>query len=214
MSNSLQPHGLQHTRLPCPSLSCRVCSNSCPLSWWCYPTISICITPFSACPQIFPASGSFPITELFASGGQNIGASAPILPMNIWGWILLALSSLNSLLSEGLSRVFSSTTIQSISSLALSILYSPALKTVHDYWKNHSSDYKIFVSKVISLLFNMLSRFVVAFLPRRKSLLIPGLQSPSTVILEPKKISLSLFPFFPYLLAMKWWDGMPLFCWV
>ena len=112
MSNSLQPHVLQHARLPCPSLSCRVCSNSCPLSQWCYTTISICITPFSACPQIFPASGSFPIIQLFASGGRNIGASASILPMNIWGWILLGLSSLNSLLSEGLSRVFSSTTVQ------------------------------------------------------------------------------------------------------
>ena len=114
MSNSLQPHGLQHARLPCPSLSCRVCSNSCPLSRWCHPTVSISITPFSACPQFFPASRSFPVIHLFASGGQNIGASASacILPMKIWGWILLGLTSLNSLLSKGLSRVFSSTTVQ------------------------------------------------------------------------------------------------------
>ena len=84
MSNSLQPHGLQHTRLPCPSLSPRVCSNSCPLSRWCHPTISSSAALFF-CPQSFPASRSFPMSQLFASGGQSIGASVSILPMNVQG---------------------------------------------------------------------------------------------------------------------------------
>ena len=114
MSNLLWPHGLQHTRLPCPSLFPRVCSNSSPLSWWCHPTISSSVTPFSSCLQPFPASGSFPMSWLFASGGQSIGvsASASVLPMNIQGWFPLGLTRLISLLSKGLSRLFSSTTIQ------------------------------------------------------------------------------------------------------
>ena len=83
--DSLWPHGLQHARLPYPSLSPRICSNSCPLSWWCHPTISSSVVPFSSCLQSFPASGSFPMSQFFESGGQNIGvsASASVLPMNI-----------------------------------------------------------------------------------------------------------------------------------
>ena len=83
VSNSLQPHGLQHARPPCPSPTPRVCSNSCPSSWRCHPTISSSVVPFSYCPQSFPASGSFPMSWLFASGGQSIGASAsaPVFPM-------------------------------------------------------------------------------------------------------------------------------------
>ena len=88
VSSSLWPHKLQHTRHPCSSLSPGVCSNSCPLSWWCYPTISSSVTPISSCPQSFPASRSFPMSRLFASGGQTIGASASVLPMNIQGWFL------------------------------------------------------------------------------------------------------------------------------
>ena len=112
MSDSLWPHGLQHARLPCPSLSPRVGSNSCPLSRWCCPTISSSVVPFSSCPQSFPASGSFPISQVFASGGQSIGASvsASVLPMNIQGWFLLGLTCLISLQSKGLSRVFLSIT--------------------------------------------------------------------------------------------------------
>ena len=85
MSDSLWPHGLQPTRLPCPSPSCEACSNSCPLSWWCHPSISSSVVPFSSSLQSFPASGSFPISHFFASRGQSIGASAPasVLPMNI-----------------------------------------------------------------------------------------------------------------------------------
>ena len=117
VSYSLQPHdripNLQDTKLPCPSLSPRVCSNSGPLSQWCHPTISCSITPFS-CPQSFPASGSFPMSLLFASGGQRIGASAsaPVLPMNIQDWSPLGWTGWISLQSKGVSRVFSNTTAQ------------------------------------------------------------------------------------------------------
>ena len=112
MSNSLWSHGLQHDRLPCPSLSPGVCSHSGPLSWWCYPTISTSFAPFF-CPQSFPASGSFPMSQLFTSDGWSIGASASVLvlPMNIQGWFPLGLTGLSSLQSKGLSRVFSSTTV-------------------------------------------------------------------------------------------------------
>ena len=96
-----------------------------------------------------------------------------------------------------------------LNSLALSFLYSPSLTSIHNYWKNHSFDWT-FVGKVMSLLFNMLSRLVITFLPRSKRLLISWLQPPSAMILEPPKIkSLSLFPLFPYLFSMKWWDQMP-----
>ena len=111
---TLQPHGLQHTRLPCPSLSPGVRSNSCPLSQWHHPIILFSVTPFSSWPQSFPASGSFPMTQLFASGGQSIGASplASVLPRNIQGWFPLGLTGLIFLQSKGLSRVFSSSTIR------------------------------------------------------------------------------------------------------
>ena len=97
-------HGLQHARLPCPSLSFRVCSNSGPLSQWCHPIISYSVAPFSSCPQSFPASGSFPVSQLFASGGQSFrtSASASIFPVSIQGWFTFGLTSLISLLSKGL----------------------------------------------------------------------------------------------------------------
>ena len=114
MSDSLWPHGLQHTRIPHPSLFPRVCSNSCPLSQWCHPTISSSVIPFSSRLQSFPAAGSFPMSPLFTSGGQNIGASASvlILPLNIQSWFPLGLTSLMSLMSKELSRVFSRATNQ------------------------------------------------------------------------------------------------------
>ena len=114
LSPTLWPHGLKHTKLPCSSLSPGVCSNSCPLSQLCHPTISSSVAPFSSCPQSFLASGYFPMSQLFVSGGQSIGvsASASVLPMNIQGWFLLGLTGLISLQSKGLSRVFSSTTVQ------------------------------------------------------------------------------------------------------
>ena len=112
-SDSLWPFGLQHTRLPVLSLSSRVCSNSCPLCRWCYSTISSSLAPFF-CHRSFPASGSFPMSRLFASGGQSIGASASaeVLAMNIQDWFPLRFSSLISLLSNRLWRIFSSSTVR------------------------------------------------------------------------------------------------------
>ena len=139
MPDSLQPHGLQHARLPCPSLSPGVCSNSCPLSQWCYLSISSSAAPFSFCLQSFPASGSFPMSWLFASGGQSIGASAlaSVLPMNIQDWFPLGWTGFISLLSKWLSRVFSSIIIWKHQFFSA----QPSLSSIHDYWKNHSFDY-------------------------------------------------------------------------
>ena len=109
VSDSLWPHGLQHTRLPRPSLSPGVCSSSCPLSWWSQPTISSFVAPFSSYLQSFPASVSFPMTLLFTSGDQSIGASASVLPVNIQDWFPLGWTGWISLQSKGLSRVFSTT---------------------------------------------------------------------------------------------------------
>ena len=113
MSNSLWPHGLQHTRIPCLSPFPRACSNSCPLNRWFHPTISSSVTPLSSCLQSFPVSGSFPVSWLFTSGGQSTGVSASALvpPMNIQDWFPLGLTGLISLQSKGLSRVFSYTTV-------------------------------------------------------------------------------------------------------
>ena len=142
MSDSLQPHGLQHTRFPSPSPSPRACSSSCPLNQWCHPTISSSVVPFSSCLQSFPAPGSFLMSWLFISGGQSIeaSASASVLPMNIQGWLLLGWTGWISLQSKGLSRVFSNTTAQSINSSVISLLYGPTLTSICDYWKNHSFD--------------------------------------------------------------------------
>ena len=114
VSDSFRPHGLQHVRLPCPSPTPGACSNSCPSSWWCHPTISSSVIPFSSCLQSFPASGSFPRSQFFTSGGQGIAASASasVLPMNIQDWFPLGWTGWISLESKGLSRVFSNTTVQ------------------------------------------------------------------------------------------------------
>ena len=114
MSNSLQPQGLQHARPPCPSTTPRVYSNSCLLSWWCHPTISFSVIPFSSCLQSFPASMSFLVSQFFTSGGQSIGVSAStsVLPMNIQDWFPLGWTGWISFVSKGLSRVFSNTTVQ------------------------------------------------------------------------------------------------------
>ena len=113
MSDSLWPHEPQHARPPCPSRTPRV-PNPCPLSWWCHPAISSSVVPFSSCPQSLPASGSFQVSQLFTSGGQSIGASASasVLSMNVQGWFPLGLTRLISLLSKGLSTVFSNTAVQ------------------------------------------------------------------------------------------------------
>ena len=156
MSDSLRPHEPQHARPPCPSPTAGVYPNPCPLSWWCHPTISSSVVPFSSCLQSFRASESFP-TRQFKS--INFGA--------------------------------------------LSFLYSPTLTSTHDYWKNHTLTRWTFVSKVMSLLFNILSRLVITFLPRSKHLLISWMQSPSAVILEPKVPH--CFHCFP--IYLPWSDG-------
>ena len=112
VSDSLQPHGLQRARPPCLSPTPKACSNSCPSCCWCHPTISSSVIPFFSCLQSFPASGSFPVSQFFTSGGQSIGLSASVLPMNIQDWFPLGWTGWISLLSKGLSRVFSNTTVQ------------------------------------------------------------------------------------------------------
>ena len=112
VSSSLPPHGLQHTGPPCPSPTPGACSNSCPSNQWCHPTISSSVVPFSSCLQFFPASGSFPVSQFFTSGGQIIGASASVLPMNTQDWSPLGWTGWISLQSRGLSNVFSNTTVQ------------------------------------------------------------------------------------------------------
>ena len=114
VSNSLRPHEPQHASPPCPSPTPGVHPNPCPLSRWCHPTISFSLIPFSSCPQSFPASGSFPMSQLFASGGQSIGVSAltSVLPMNTQDWSPLGWTGWISLQSKGLSRVFSNATVQ------------------------------------------------------------------------------------------------------
>ena len=142
VSNSLRPHGLQHVRFPCPSPNPRACSNSCPLSWWCHSTISSSVTHFSSCLQFFPRLGSFPMSQLFTSGGQSIGvsATASVLPMNIQDWFLLGLSGFDLLAVQGTLESSPTPQFKSINSLALSFLYGWTLTSIHNYWKNHSFD--------------------------------------------------------------------------
>ena len=209
MSNTLWPHGLQHTRPPCPSPIFRARSNSCPLSWWCHPTIFSSVMPFPSYLQSFPESGSFQMSQFFASGGQSIGvsASASVLLMNIQDWFPLGWTGWISLQAKGLSGVFSSTTVQRHQFFGTQPFFIVQLS--HSYMttgKTIALTRWIFVDKVMSLLFNILSRLVITFLPRSKCLLISWLKSPSAAILEPRKIkSATVSPSF----AVKWWDQMP-----
>ena len=194
MSNSLRPHELQHPASP------GVWANVCPLSWWCHPTISSSVTPLSFGLQSVPESGCFPISQLFKSGGQSIGASASasVLLMNIQGWFPLGWTDLISLLSKGLSVVFSSTTVVKATILQCSAF----LMVQFSRWymitgKTITLTIQTFVIKVMSLFFTMLSRFVIVFLPRSKCLNFVAAVT-----------SLPLFPFFPHLFVMKWWDWM------
>ena len=187
VSNSLRPHEPQHARPPCPSPIPRVYPNSCPLSQWCHPTVSSSVVPFSSHPQPFPGSGSFQMSQLFASDGQSIGVSAStsVLPVNTQDWsfrmdwldLLAVQGTLKSLLQHHSSKA--------------SILLGSAFFIVqlsHPYMttgKTIALTRWTFVDKIMSLLFNMLSRLVITFLPRSKRLLISWLQSPSAVILEP-----------------------------
>ena len=139
---TLQPHGLQHTRLPCPSPTPGAYSNLCPLSWWCHPTTSSSVVPFSSCLQSFPALVSFPVSQFFTSGGQTIGdsASGSFLPMNIQGWIPLGLTDLISLQSKRLSRILFNTTVQKHQFFGAQLSLWSSSQSVLDYWKNHSLD--------------------------------------------------------------------------
>ena len=134
-----------HPRLPCLPWYPGVCSNSYPLSWWYHPTISSSVTHFFSCPKSFPASGSFPMNQLFASSDQSIGASASasVFPVNIQGWFPWGLTDLISSLSKGLSRVFSSITIWKHQFFSTQPS-GPNLTSLHDYWKNHSFDHMDF----------------------------------------------------------------------
>ena len=142
MSNSLKPHETQHTRPPCISPTARDHSNPCPLIWWCHPTTSSSVIPFTSRPQSFPASGSFPMSQLFTSGGQSIGVSvsASVLPMNSQHWFPLGWAGWIYLQSKGLSRVFSNTTVQKHQFFSAQLSFSPTLTSIHDCWKNHSLD--------------------------------------------------------------------------
>ena len=206
MSDPLWPHGRQHTRLPCTSPFPRVCSDSCLLSPWCHPAISSSVIPFSSCLQSFSASGSFLVSQLFALSGQSTGdsASASNPLVNIQDWFSLGLTGLISLQSKGLSSVLYNTTVQKHQFFGA----QPSLwsKTHNHMWLlNITLTIWIFVSKVMSLLFNMLSRLVIDFLPRSRRLLSSWLQSPSAVILESKKIVSHCFHCFPNYLP--WSDG-------
>ena len=172
MSGSLRPHEFQNARPPCPSLTPGVYSNSCPSSWWCHPAISSSVIPFSSCPQSLPASGAFSMSQLFAWGGQSTGvsASASVLPMNTqdcrmdWMDLLAVQGTLKSLPQHHSSKA--------------PIFHQPAFFTVqlsHSFMttgKTIALTTWTFVGKVMFLLFNMLSRLVITFLPRSNCLLI------------------------------------------
>ena len=169
-------HGLQHSRPPCPSPTPGAYSNSCPLHRWCHPTISSSVVPFSWL-QTFSASGSFQMSQFFTSGGQSIGVSAltSVLPMNIQDWFPLGWTGWISLQSKGLSRVLQHHSSKA-SILQCSAFFMVQLSHMHmTTGKTIALTRQTFVSKVMSLFFNMLSRLVIAFLPRSKQLLISWL---------------------------------------
>ena len=189
MSGSLRPHGLQHTRLPCPSPTPRAYSNSCALSRGCHPTISSSVVPFSSCPQSFPASGSFQMSWLIRWPKYWSFSVSMSLSNEYSGLISFRMDWLDLLAVQGTLKSL----LQHYSSKA-SILRCSAFFIVqlsHPYMNTGKTiplTRWTFIDKVMSLFFNMLSRLVIAFLPRSKRLLISWLQSPSAVILEPPKI--------------------------
>ena len=208
--NSLRPHGLQHSRPPCLSLTPRVYSNSCPLSQWCHPTISSSVIPFSSCIKSFPASWSFPFW--ISSSHQVAKVLEFQLQHQSLQWIFR--TDLDGLVGSPYSPRGSQASSPTPQFKSNSILQHSAFFIVqlsHPYMATGKTIVLTkwtFFGKVMSLLFNMLSRLVIGFLPRSNCLLIPWLESPSAVILDPKKKkkSLSLFPLFPHLFAVKWWD--------
>ena len=205
MSDSLWPHGLQHTRLPYPSLTTGVYSITCPLSWWCHPTISSC-HPLLLLPSIFPNIRVFS-NELVLHIRWPKYWSFSISPSNeYWGLISFRIDWFDLFAVQGTLK-----SLLQYHSLKASNLWCSAFFMVqlsHPYMttvKTIALIIWIFVSKVMSLLFNMLSRFVIAFLQRNKHLLILWMQSPSTVVLEPKKVkSVTVSTFFP--IYLPWSD--------
>ena len=212
MSDSLWPHESRHTRPPCPSATPGIHSNSCPSSRWCHPAISSSVVPFSSCPQSLPASQSFPMSQLFTWGGQSTGVSSfSLSPSNEHpGPISFRMDWLDLLAIQGTLKSL----LQHHSSKA-SILWCSAFFMVqlsHPYMitgKTTALTRCTFVGKVMSLLFNTLSRLVIAFHPGSRRLLISYCSLHLQWYWSPKKQSLSLFPLFPHLFAMKWWDWMP-----
>ena len=202
MSDSLRPHESQHARPPCPSSTPGVHPNSCPLSRWCHPAISFSVIPFSSCPQFLPGSGSFPMSQLFCMRWPKYwNFSFNIIPSNEHpGLISFRIDWLDFLEVQGTLKSL----LKYYSSKA-SLLQHSAFFTVqlsHPYMTTGKTivlTRQTYVGKVMSLSCNMLSRLVITFLPRSKSLLISWLWSPSAVILEPKKIKSSLFPLWKYL---------------
>ena len=175
VSDSLRSQEPQHSRPPCPSPTPGVQTNSCASSQWCYPAISSSVVPFSSCPQTFPASGSFPMSQLFAWGGQSTGlaASNSVLPLNTQDWSPLGWTGWISLQSKRFSRVFSNTTVQKHQFFGTKLsLQSNSHRTTG---KTIALTRWTFVEKVMSLLLNMLSSLVINFLPRSKHLLISWL---------------------------------------
>ena len=209
VSDSLRPHETQHAGPPRPSPFPGACSNSCSSSLWCHPTIWSSVFPISSWLQPFPASGSFQMSQFFASGGA--AASGSVLPSSneYSGLIFFRIDWFWFPCSPRDSQESSPTPQFKTSILRCSAF--PIVPLSHPYMttgKTIALTRWTFVGKVMSLLFNMLPRLVIAFLPRSKCLLISWQQSPSAVSLEPKKIK-SLFPLFPHLFAMRWWDRMP-----
>ena len=208
MSDSLRPHGPQHGRPPCPSPMPGACSNSCPSSWWCHPSHLILCHPFLLLPSIFPSIRVFSNESvLHIRGPKYWSFSFSITPTNEYsGLISFRMDRSNHLAVQGTLKSF----LQHHSSKA-SVLRHSAFFTVqllHTYMttgKTIALARQTFVGKVMSLLFNMLSRLIITFLPRSKHPLISWLQSPSTVILEPKKIKSVTVS----IASMKWWDWMP-----
>ena len=203
ISEPLSPHGLQHIRFPCPSLSPGTCSNSFPLCRWCHPTISSSVLPFSSHLHFFPASGSFPMSQSFTSVGQVLEFQPQHQSFQwkfrtdfLYHWLVRSPCSTKD------SRVFSNTMVQMHQFFgAWPSLWSNFHITYMTAGKTVALTIQTFVGKVMSLLFIMLSKFVIVFLPRSKYVLISWLQSPSAVTLEPKKI---------YCFNIT--DGQSLFC--
>ena len=217
VSDSLRPRELQHARLPCPSLSPRVCSNACPLSRWCYLTISFSASPFLLLPSLFPSIRVFSNRSVLCIRWPNCSSSwrcwsfrfsispsgkySGLISFRIdWFDLLTVQGALKNLLQHyrWKASILWCFSLRSAFSLLTAFLYCPTLTSVHDYWKNHSFDYMYFGRQVMCLLLNMLSRFVIAFVPRSKCLLVSWLQSLSAVILESKKIkSVTISTFSP-----------------